>query len=495
MPRVDPKSSLHVLGLAFIALVAFGATSAGDEPTKSDAYDKAPTVSIEPRIVDAQQAFLKAPTAENSQGLRQKIAWYLDREDADTALATLRKLRKRDAPHGDGLDLAMLAVASAYFEQGNRDRSAALLKEVIDRYPKSPTTSRAMLMLAELYGAKQDAKSYVHWLKRCAEFEMTEDTRTNLMDTDNTRSVAFQRLAAHYQNERDYLQAFKYWRAWSPRSWCGNCLMEMHEIRARRMSECIPHIDDHRFAVKCVLEDAIRFRGDYGQQRLVALYADADQLLDLLRIAGELAKREKQTAAERKIELDRIDTTSKFLQGAIVAETLRKSDDVHGLVRVLADKSFSAAVKEQVVAILAQGGDRVALAVEMAMRRSQAAERQWLLNALAANPSDGAFDALVKIAQSDIEFALNWYLVDSLAKRGERGLETVKRLTTHADPQRAKAARDLLARIDAAKNNPARDAAQRPVADAAKPDPASQPKPPAKPVHGSLPKTLADGLR
>lgn len=87
------------------------------------------------------------------------------------------------------------------------------------------------------------------------------------------------------------------------------------------------------------------------------------------------------------------------------------------------------------------------------------------------------------------------YLVDSLAKRGERGLEAVKRLTTHADPRRAKAARELVARIDAARNTPVSNAAQGPVADAAKPDPASQPKPPAKPTHGSLPKTLADALR
>lgn len=130
--------------------------------------------------------------------------------------------------------------------------------------------------------------------------------------------------------------------------------------------------------------------------------------------------------------------------------------------------------------------------------RSLAPEQHWLLKALAANPSNGAFDALVKVAQSDIQFALNRYLVDCLAQRGDRGLDAVKQLASHRDPQRAKAARELLARVDAAKNRASPEKTPVPPEGVSPREPANKPKPPLKPptrrTRGSLPKTLAEAL-
>lgn len=439
--------AIALVSVSWLVLVSVPSL-VGQEDSSEDSAAISEMTETEKQISEYQQEFLKDPTGRSAADIRSEIARLITLRDSDGGLQTLQKLRDRKAPHGDGLDRAMLHVAAVYFEEQNYGRCKALLQEVVERYPKSSATSSAMLMMSELYTSLKDEKASAEWLKKCTEFELTERASNNLMDTDNTRSVALQRLAALHQSKGDYLQAFKLWRMWQPQSFCGNCLDAMLKTRAANLKECLLQLDDHEIIVKSCLEDALVFDGEYAQQRLVVFYRDADQLLDLARIAGELDQRERKIAKEHRRQIEEMRTMSEFLRGAIAAETLRQINDLNGLIRMLEENSVRQDVKEHTAEVLGRTGGKGVKLIDKALQDSRPGQRWYLLRALAANPSDDAVEVLVRAAISDAKFTPDRYVVDRLVARGEKGLKIAREVASGVEPSQTKAADEFLRRYE-----------------------------------------------
>jgi hypothetical protein len=305
---------------------------------------------------EAQDVFLTDPKSEEALEARRQLARLTELDEPDTALVKLVKLRKRDEKDGDGLDLAILHLAGRYIEREEYRPGTSLLKEIVDRYPPSSTTSRAMLMLADIHKTKKDQKTSDEWLTRCVEFELAKPS-DDLPDPNNEDSLSTSELARRCQENDSHYLAFKLWRAWSWKGGCATGLWAMQRNRNESINECLPYIEDHVFVIQCCLGDATTCRGEYGNGHLVQLYCNAGQLLDLARIADELEVREREYVKERKQRYEDVRTTSKVLRGAIVAETLRKNDDIDGLVRQLSVKECDPDLKQYIAEVLSECGE------------------------------------------------------------------------------------------------------------------------------------------
>jgi hypothetical protein len=66
------------------------------------------------------------------------------------------------------------------------------------------------------------------------------DTHASIMDAESTDSRAQRALGRLLEAEGDWRGAYRAWRAWRPRSWCGNCAMAQEEAhRSRRPRDLV----------------------------------------------------------------------------------------------------------------------------------------------------------------------------------------------------------------------------------------------------------------
>jgi hypothetical protein len=176
----------------------------------------------------ATMVYERFPSSLDAGRARMLAASFLiTHEGPDAAMTLVRQLQRQGEAQSAGLDRVLFDVATAYFQKGKHDQCEAILLELVRDHAKQSTASRAMLALAQLHRKKGNEAKEIEWLKRCAEFELTEPTAMHIMDTDNTSSQAIQLLAIWHEKKGDWKEALRWWQTWKPSSWCGTCHEQM----------------------------------------------------------------------------------------------------------------------------------------------------------------------------------------------------------------------------------------------------------------------------
>jgi len=243
-------------------------------------------------------ALKKLPHAKTTGIVRERACGALI-EKKGTAAAEAFIANQENAGHREGLDRALFALSTAFFS-ANDAKSEELLLKILKEYPDTTTASRAMVGLAEVYAKRKDVEQEIEWLRKCVDFEKTEPTATNIMDTDNTRSVAIQRLAARMEDRGQWKEALALWTAWQPRSWCGTCKAQMQSQRTAHLVQCHGRLGSHAAAAQEAWSATTS--GSISSSRVLAwslyqLYRDAGQLEDL---RSAVAKHQQKTLADWK---------------------------------------------------------------------------------------------------------------------------------------------------------------------------------------------------
>jgi hypothetical protein len=206
----------------------------------------------------------------------------------------VRQQEELGEQHRAGLDRALFQLSTAWFKTDDQ-KSEELLQKILRDYPTTTTASRAMLGLAEVYQQRGDEDKEIEWLRKCVDDPRTEATGRNLMDTDDTRSTAIQRLAVRFEERGQWKEAVTMWTAWQPQSWCGTCHDQMLKRRTFHLVKCHCRLQDHRSAAQAAWASAAGPSlggSDVIAWSLYILYRDAGQLAELRRA---VAAQEQQT--------------------------------------------------------------------------------------------------------------------------------------------------------------------------------------------------------
>jgi len=121
----------------------------------------------------------------------------------------------------DACDQALFALAQHHTAQGQPKKATETLQRILTLHPASRLAGMVHLGLSEVFASIQDEARMLTHLELAAKMPPNE-TRRSIMDESDTRQVAIVRLGQHYQGKKDFTKALEYFRAWQPRSWCGN---------------------------------------------------------------------------------------------------------------------------------------------------------------------------------------------------------------------------------------------------------------------------------
>jgi len=175
-------------------------------------------------------------TKAANKACSQAIDYLIRANKPQEALLWIRNFQKTGSR--PGLELALFSTATAFYRTENYGQSIQLLNEAFALAKGTTLASRIMLGLSESHGAAGNKGQEETWLRKCAAYEQTEETGRSLMDTDNTRSVAIQRLGKLYAEREEWAKSLACWLAWKPESWCGTCAMSMSKERYEQIEKC-----------------------------------------------------------------------------------------------------------------------------------------------------------------------------------------------------------------------------------------------------------------
>jgi|GEM_PF-4183755 len=394
------------------------------------------------------------PATRNAADARILAAKIInDTRGPDRALQFIRELARWDKDHTDGIDRALFNISTEYFKQQQYDRSEAILLEIFERKPKTSLTSRAALGLSEVYDKQGKLDLKLEWLKRCVGIEFTEPTATNIMDTDNTRSKAIQRLAWNCELRGQWQRALTLWESWKPRSFCGTCLVGMHDSQNRAIARCKLGLGRFDEAARLLLENVFDVHLGESPERftitLTKLYHDAGQLDDLSKMQQafreileeevlkphdyEELNTERSRQFQRKRNDEYADKVDKVIEEASLYYRLseaRKIDELIGRCRQIKKGDFDYPgfnpVTELLIKATADCGD---LAIDRAAREIAASKEmmpRWMIHVLGRHRSVAALMLLLEEAYThDLG---NQYLTDAIARHGTEAVDRYERL-------------------------------------------------------------------
>jgi len=302
---------LHQLGGA-----ASVGTDAGMRATAVQAYldiRGASRVSYEKRSALLQAArgaaTVRADGRDRARGLfREFLKEYPSGDDADEArlglvqilqideaLAAVRQMEK-EAPKGTDFAPTILEVAEKCFQAREYDKSVALLQEIVERFPASPTAPSAYFCMGDVYEKQGDEGKMVACYKRAAELKQLAKLERSL-NAGWSSNAAFERLGNYYKNKKDWAEALKWWEGWTPMGWCGNGLESMASQRAYEIALCKINLGKEDEALD-MLEKSIA-SSDLGSDRpeVAILFVDTYHKQGKL---GELERKLDAMERERK---------------------------------------------------------------------------------------------------------------------------------------------------------------------------------------------------
>jgi tetratricopeptide (TPR) repeat protein len=381
----------------------------------------------------------------------------------EESLSLVRDLQSQGEEQRGGLDRALFHVSQVHFKREQYDDSEALLREVVRDYADTPTASRAMLGLAEVCAARKDFAQERDWLLKCAEFNQTDPTGRGIMDTDNTRSLAHQRLAAAYERDGQWTEAHRWWSQWSPASWCGTCEGSMRASRFQHLAMCKLRLGEHEAAVRYLFEAFEDGSAEWSPkcaELLFEVYRRADQLDELMTIADQLDEPRKKSWRERGYyqnmspsERQKQLPTWPLRRLKQIAELGRQEDIAQLQAICLAEErgfeedlsnprsgwaNHAAAVE------LARCGEDAVVSIRNAVRGEENLRPyRWLLCALGKSSSPAAFPLLKELAAAKSSYGYG-DLVQAIALRGEPGLALIRQWADEDDRLRSLAARVYL---------------------------------------------------
>jgi len=421
-----------------------------------------------PRAVEvARRIYKQFPNTLFAAEARQLAVAALAKDGRpEEAIALVRELQK-DPKQRNGLDRALFAVSTAYFKSKEYDKSETILREVVRDYPDTSTVSRAMLGLSEVFAARNDPDGQRQWLLKCARLEKTEATGRGIMDTDNTRSTAIQRLAAGYERDGQWAEALYWWQAWGPRSWCGTCEGLSRAARHHHIAICQLHLGRRKEAIRECF-DAIE-DGSVGWSAscavlLFEIYRQVNQVDDLVAMVAPVEEKEKQKLLKhdyyRKMppaELRRNLPTWPIYRLKEIAELGRRKD-IEGLIAVCRDsKEGSGALlgsprRDWPCCAAAEALARCDGVVDSIRKSIQANEQaydcSWLLYALGKNTSPRALPTLRELAKAETRCHYK-HLMYAISMKGEKGEALLRDIAAGKDAYKARAARKRLEAVAA----------------------------------------------
>jgi hypothetical protein len=402
--------------------------------------------TVEATLDAVRPIYRQFPTTQFAGNARRLAVTVLAGADrTEEALALVRELQSLGAEHRGGLDRALFQLSQAHFRRKQFEQSESLLREVIRDYADTPVASRAMLGLSEVLAARKDAVQERIWLLRCAQLEHTDPTNRDLMDTDNTRSVAMQRLATGYERDGQWAEALRWWTQWSPRSWCGTCAVAMQARRHRRLALCYLHLGEHEAAVDelfLAFEDGSMDESPNCAVLLFDVYERAKQVGDLMAIADAMdTLRERELLKSKYYQKMPPEELRKHLPtwplrrlkqiadlgraqdvAALQAMCLERHGDYHAeLANLESGWEHRAAA-----ATLAECGDAAVDSIRETLEgKDDLRQYRWLLCALGKSPSPAAMPLLEELGDRKLPYYRD--LVQAIALRGEPGMAVVRR--------------------------------------------------------------------
>jgi len=174
--------------------------------------------------------------AEACRGIVESLLAEHDTQAALDALREFQQGAQRDADLG----WPMFEIAQALHSHGQKDKSLALVEELVERYPSSEVVGKAWLGLGEMYRDMGDEARMVAAYRRAAELPSVD--AFSFTNASNTRNIAFESLAQYYTQKQQWAQALRWWWLWHPTSWCGTCAESMELRRAKALAQCATNL-------------------------------------------------------------------------------------------------------------------------------------------------------------------------------------------------------------------------------------------------------------
>lgn len=398
-------------------------------------------------LATAARVYEKFPETRFAAESRVLAASIHQESAPDKAVEFVRRLQKQGKAQRDGLDRALFQSATAYFQKKDYDTSIKLLLEVVNDYGDTSTASRAMLGLAETYQAQGNKDKTKEWLGRCAAFEKTESMGRSIMDTDNTRAVAIQRLALVHEAEGQWREAMQWWEKWQPQSWCGTCAREMRAEKLDHINRCQLRLGEHKKAAEFLLTALQQECTPLLPLRALQLYREAGQEADLLKMVEAIDKAQLAEWDEKGYfkNMNREEVVKMLptwpIQESLRISKLAEQQDVAALIaitqqagsvnaRSFEDEGRDWRCKLAAEALAACGGKEVP-ALREAIVNGQTIH-SWLTYALGKSPAPAALDVLDDLSRKEkgwncdnVAFAINL--------KGEAGKKLLLRIIERDD--------------------------------------------------------------
>lgn len=256
---------------------------------------------------------------------------FLRAGDIPGATATLQIMERTSQCVSD-FSSEWFTIAQAHLEATNSLKALSLLSDIQTRFPSGQGTALACVSAAEIYRKLGDESKMLEAYKRAIRLKPI-DTYGDIMDANNSRSRAYERLGDYYMDRKQWREALRWWSTWEPTSWCGNCAASMECHRAFEIGLCKLNLGQTNAALR-VMEPWVTGKKSYScSQQMAVLFVDVHAAL------GSLAPIVKQLGAVKKTELNR---GTKIALEYIELINLRESRDEEGLWQIITNQWISA---------------------------------------------------------------------------------------------------------------------------------------------------------
>lgn len=208
--------------------------------------------------------------------------------DTATASDYTERICADFAAQSDVCDQALFALAQHFSAQGQPRRASETLQRILTLHPTSGLAGMVHLGLSEVFAGLGDETKMLEHLELAANMPPKE-THRSIMDSSDTRQVAVVRLGQHYQARNDFGKALECFRAWQPRSWCGNGQAQFAYERDLYIAQCLVNLGKSDQALKenlmphLVMDEGELYHDARMPDLVVRLYEDKNDLDGLIK--------------------------------------------------------------------------------------------------------------------------------------------------------------------------------------------------------------------
>lgn len=328
--------------------------------------------------------------------------------DTATAIGYTERICAEFAVRPDVCDQALFVLAKHYTAQGQPRKASETLQRILTLNPTSELAGTVHLGLSEVFASMKDEPQMLEHLELAAKMP-PKDTRRNIMDASDSRQLAIVRLGEHYQGRKDFAKALEYFRAWQPRSWCGNGLAQFANERDLHIAQCLVNLGKDDEALSQNLMPHLRM--DQGElycnegipELVVRLYEDKKDLDELIQTIRPHAESKHNRAAQITLDLAEIRAERRDGNIEALVNRLRHSGQfVHNMV-AQSDNKWQAPPAARALLEMKGKKDYLALRGQYdALLRQQDREKAdgrpiWVLYAIALSQSPSAKELMKEL--------------------------------------------------------------------------------------------------